>query len=435
MSAEVTAVEPRSAAQRAGVRAGDLLLRIGGHPVRDVLDYKFYGYDEDPELTYAHGGEERTVRLRKQEGTDPGLTFGTYLMDAQRHCGNKCVFCFIDQLPPGMRESLYFKDDDARLSFLLGNYITLTNLSEEDAQRMIRMRISPLNISVHSTDPALRTTMLGNPRGGESLKYLYAFAEAKLKLHTQIVVCPGLNDGAALEKTLADLSMLYPAVESVAVVPVGLTRHRQHLSVLRPVQAVEAADILRIVDAQRVNNKLNHGEAICCAADELYLKAGLPLPDEAYYEGFRQLENGVGLMTLFELELRAALAGEEGPLPAPAPLALACGMAAGDFMRRMVSLIREKCPALELEVLPVPNVFFGPLVDVSGLVTGGDLITTLQGKVEGKRLLLPQVMLRHGETVFLDDISLTDVQRALHAKPVPVEVDGGAFLDAVLKEE
>ena len=273
MSAEVTAVEPHSAAHSAGVRAGDLLLRIGGHAVHDVLDYKFYGYDENPELTYVHSDAERTVLLRKAEGEDPGLTFGTYLMDAQRHCGNRCVFCFIDQLPSGMRESLYFKDDDARLSFLLGNYITLTNLSAEDAQRIIRMRISPLNISVHSTDPLLRAKMLGNPQGGASLKYLYAFAEAGLRLHTQIVVCPGLNDGVALARTLSDLAALYPSVESVAVVPVGLTRHRAHLPELQPVGEAEARAILRIVDEQRAINVNRHGEAICCAADELYLKA------------------------------------------------------------------------------------------------------------------------------------------------------------------
>lgn len=434
MSAEITAVEPRSAAHRAGIRAGDFLLRIGTHPVRDVLDYKFYGYDADPQLTYVRGGAEYTVGLRKPEGIDPGLTFGTYLIDSQRHCGNKCVFCFIDQLPRGMRESLYFKDDDARLSFLLGNYITLTNLSEEDAQRMIKMRISPLNISVHTTDPNLRTVMLGNPRGGESLKYLYDFAEAGLKLHAQIVVCPGLNDGDALAKTLSDLSELYPSVESVAVVPVGLTKHRANLPELKPVGEEEARLALRIIDAQREKNNARFGEAICCAADELYLKAHMPLPEEEYYEGFRQLENGVGLMTLFESELRAALACEPENLAAPAPLALACGIAAEDFMRRMVALVREKCPSLDLEVHAVPNDFFGPLVDVSGLVTGRDLISALRGKAEGKRLLLPQVMLRHGQTVFLDDVSLEDIKRELSVEPVPVEIDGGTFLDAVFME-
>lgn len=435
MSAVITAVDPHSPARRAGIRAGDTLLRIGSRPVRDVLDYKFYGYDVNPEVTCLRDGAERVFRLHKPEGADIGLTFGTYLMDAQRHCGNKCVFCFIDQLPPGMRESLYFKDDDARLSFLLGNYITLTNLSDADAARMIRMRVSPLNISVHSTDPALRARMLGNPQGGGSLKYLYDFAAAGLRLHTQIVVCPGLNDGAALEKTLADLSALAPAVESVAVVPVGLTRHRAHLPALTPVGEAEARAILAVVDRARAENLRRGRGAICCAADELYLKAHLPLPGPEYYDGYPQLENGVGLMPLFEEELRAALSCEDGTLPAPAPLALACGMAAREFMERMAALIAARCPGLSLEVLPVRNDFFGASVDVSGLVTGGDLIAQLRGRAEGKRLLLPMVMLRHGETVFLDDVSLEDVGRELRAVPVPVEIDGGQFLDAVLGRE
>ena len=435
MPAVITAVDRGGPADRAGVRPGDALLRISGHPVRDVLDYKFYGYDGDPVLTLLRDGAERTVRLRKPEGADVGLEFTTYLMDEQRHCGNHCVFCFIDQLPRGMRKSLYFKDDDARLSFLLGNYITLTNLSDEDAGRMIRMRVSPLNISVHTTDPALRARMLGVPSGGESLRHLYSFAEAGLRLHTQIVLCPGWNDGPALEKTLADLSALYPAVESVAVVPVGLTRHRAGLTPLSPVDEAAARAAIAVIDARRADNLARYGEAVCCAADEFYLKARLPLPGPEYYEGYRQLDNGVGLMALFEEELRAALSCEPEELPPPPPLALACGCAAREFMERMVGLVRSRCPGLELEVLPVRNDFFGPAVDVSGLVTGGDLIAQVGRRAEGKRLLLPMVMLRHGETVFLDDVSLSDLRRELRAQPVPVEVDGGAFLDAIFTKE
>lgn len=434
MSAVITRVDPRSPADKAGLRVGETLLSIGDHAVRDVMDYKFYSYD--PHITLRvrdAGGSERTVSVRKREGQDLGLEFETYLMDAQKGCANRCVFCFIDQLPKGMRKSLYFKDDDARLSFLLGNYITMTNLSDEDADRIIRMHISPLNISVHATDPDLRAKMLGNPRGGESLRHLYAFARAGVKIHAQIVCCPGWNDGAQLEKTLADLSALYPAVESVAVVPVGLTRHREHLPHLDPVDEGKARAILRVIDARREKNLADHGCAIVSAADELYLKAHLPLPGPDYYEGYLQLDNGVGLMTLFEEELRGALTMEEPDIPAPSPFTIACGLAAAPFMERMCGLIREKCPGLSFRVVGIRNDFFGETVDVSGLVTGGDLQKQLRGNLAGRRLLLPVVMLRDRQNVFLDDVTPEDLERELGVKVLPVEIDGGTFLDTVLE--
>lgn len=434
MSAVITRIDPRSPADKAGLRVGETLLSIGGHAIRDVMDYKFYSYD--PKITLLvrdEAGAERSLSVRKREGEDLGLEFETYLMDAQKGCANKCVFCFIDQLPRGMRRSLYFKDDDARLSFLLGNYITMTNLSDEDADRIIRMRISPLNISVHTTDPALRARMLGNPRGGESLRHLYAFARAGVTVHAQIVCCPGWNDGPALERTLADLSALYPAVESVAVVPVGLTRYREHLPHLDPVDEEKARAILRVIDARREKNLADHGCAIVSAADELYLKAHLPLPGPDYYEGYLQLDNGVGLMTLFEEELRGALTMEEPGIPAPSPFTVACGMAAAPFMERMCGLIQEKCPELSFRVVGIRNEFFGETVDVSGLVTGGDLKQQLRGKLLGERLLLPTVMLRDKQNVFLDDVTPDDLRRELGVTVVPVEIDGGTFLDTVLE--
>ena len=299
----------------------------------------------------------------------------------------------------------------------------MTNLSDEDARRIVRMNISPLNISVHTTDPDLRTRMLGNPRGGESLRHLYAFARAGIRIHAQIVCCPGWNDGAALEKTLADLSALYPSVDSVAVVPVGLTRHRAGLTPLTPVDEEKARAILSVIDAQ----------TIVSAADELYLKAQLPLPGPEYYEGYPQLDNGVGLMSLFEEELRGALLCEEAPIPAPSPVTVACGMAAAPFMERMVDLVREKCPGLQARVAGIRNVFFGETVDVSGLVTGGDLRDQLRGKLLGERLLLPGVMLRDKENVFLDDVTVEELSQALHARVLPVEIDGGVFLDTLLE--
>lgn len=436
MSAVITHIDPHSPAEKAGLRVGETLLSIGGHPIHDVMDYKFYAYDAQITLCLRReNGQEHTVRLRKREGQDLGLDFETYLMDAQKGCSNRCVFCFIDQLPRGMRRSLYFKDDDARLSFLLGNYITMTNLSDEDADRIIRMHISPLNISVHTTDPALRAKMLGNPRGGDSLRHLYAFAKAGIRIHAQIVCCPGWNDGKQLEKTLTDLSELHPAVESIAVVPVGLTRHRAHLTPLEPVTEQSARDMISIIDAQRAKNQAAFGNCLAAASDELYLKAHLPMPQPEYYEGYLQLDNGVGLMALFEEELCAALSCEENDLPAPSPFTIACGLAAAPFMERMTEKIREKCPGLRCKVIGVRNDFFGETVDVSGLVTGGDLLHQLQGQLLGNRLLLPIVMLRDKQNVFLDDVTREELAQALGVCVQTVEIDGGTFLDIVLETE
>ncbi len=434
MAAIITKVDPRSPADKAGLQAGETLLSIGGHAIHDVMDYKFYAYD--PRITLelqSPCGARRKVEVRKQEGQDLGLEFETYLMDAQKGCANRCVFCFIDQLPRGMRKSLYFKDDDARLSFLLGNYITMTNLSDEDADRICRMHISPLNISVHTTDPELRTRMLGNPNGGPSLRHLHAFAEAGIRIHAQVVACPGWNDGAQLKKTLCDLSALYPAVESVAVVPVGITRHREGLAPLAPVGEQEAREMIAIIDARRESNLKEHGTAIVTAADEMYLKARLPMPGPDYYEGYLQLDNGVGLMSLFEEELRGALLCEDEGLPAPAPFTIACGMAAAPFMERMVALVKEKCPGLSGKVIGIRNHFFGETVDVSGLVTGGDLLEQLKGRLNGARLLLPIVMLRDKQNVFLDDVTPEDLERELGCAVRAVDIDGGVFLDTVLE--
>ena len=436
MAAIITKIDPRSPAEKAGLQVGETLLTCGGRAVRDVLDYKFYTYDPNLVLeVQGKTGEKRTVKIRKHEGQDLGLEFETYLMDAQKGCANRCVFCFIDQLPKGMRKSLYFKDDDARLSFLLGNYITMTNLSDEDADRIIRMKISPLNVSVHTTDPELRTKMLGNPNGGSSLRHLYAFAKAGIKIHAQIVACPGWNDGEVLKKTLSDLSALYPSVESVAVVPVGITRHREGLTPLTPVGEQEARDMIAIIDAQRAVNLKNHDTAIVTAADEMYLKAHLPMPGPDYYEGYLQLDNGVGLMSLFEEELRGALLMEDEGREAPTPFTIACGIAAAPFMERMVGLIREKCPGLNGKVIGIRNEFFGETVDVSGLVTGGDLLRQLKGNLNGTRLLLPIVMLRDKQNVFLDDVTPDDLERELECTVRALEIDGGVFLDAVLEQE
>lgn len=433
MAPQITQVDKGSPAHTYGVRPGDRLVSIDGHLIRDVLDYKFYGYDSRVTLVLEREGARLELTVEKAEGQDLGLDFETYLIDRQKGCANKCVFCFIDQLPRGMRQSLYFKDDDARLSFLMGNYITLTNLSDADVQRIIQMRLSPLNVSVHTTDPELRKLMLGNLRGGESLRHLYALAEAGITLKTQIVCCPGLNDGAQLEKTLADLSALHPAVESIAVVPVGITRHREGLYPLTPMDREKARAVVAVVEQQRQENLKKHGCAIVCGADELYLKAGLPLPGPDYYEGYSQLENGVGLMALFEEELRGALLMEEANTPAPSPCAIVCGKAAEAFMQRMTDLVRAKCPGLDCPVFGVDNDFFGHTVDVTGLVTGQDIIRQLAGKVQGRRLLVPAVMMRDGQDVFLDDTTPAQIEAALGVRLIKTEIDGGIFLDTLME--
>lgn len=435
MSTQIRHVDSGSPAEKAGIRPGEWLLRINGHRIRDVLDYKFYSYDSKLELVVKDGQAERQLHVEKPEGLDLGLDFDTYLMDAQRSCANKCIFCFIDQLPAGMRPTLYFKDDDARMSFLLGNYISMTNLSDQDVERMIAMRVSPLNVSVHTTNPDLRSRMLGNKRGGESLQYLYRFAQAGLHIMSQIVVCPGWNDGDELRRTLRDLAALHPSMASVAVVPVGLSKHRQGLEPLEPVTREKARAIIDVVDEARQACLAQHGDPLIYAADELYLKAGLELPPMEYYGDYPQLENGVGLLSMFEQELRGALLMAEDAMPAPAPFAIATGLAAAPFMERMLELCRQKCPGLQARVIPVENHFFGPGVDVAGLLTGGDIIRRVQGTLHGEQLWLPACMLRHGETVFLDDVSVAQMEAAIGATVRVVEVDGGAFYDALFPEE
>lgn len=432
MSSRILGVDPGSPAWRAGLRPGQSLLKINGHAILDVLDYKFYGYDSRLELEVEGETGLRRLVIEKEEGQQLGLEFETYLMDKQKGCANRCVFCFVDQLPKGLRPSLYFKDDDARMSFLLGNYISMTNLSEQDVQRIIAMRISPLNISVHTTDPALRSKMLGNPKGGSSLAYLKRFAQAGLRLMCQIVVCPGWNDGPQLAKTLADLAQLHPGVESVAIVPVGLTRYRQQLTPLEPVTPRRAREILQVVDQARQDCLEKGMEPFFYGADELYLRAGLPLPPIEYYGDYPQLENGVGLLSMFRQQLEGALLMVEPGAAAPPPFAIATGLAAAPFMGQMLELCRQKCPELPGRVIPVENRFFGPWVDVAGLLTGGDLICQLRGKLApGEQLWLPDCLLRHGETVLLDDVTVEQLEQQLGAQVRIVNVDGGDFCDAI----
>ena len=428
MSAYIAEVESGSPAERAGIRPGDTLVSINGRYIRDVLDYKFYSYDKKLIIELS----AKKVKIKKEEGEDLGLVFESYLMDKTKRCANNCIFCFVDQMPKGMRETLYFKDDDARMSFLLGNYISLTNLSEEDIDRMIRMRISPVNVSVHVTDPELRKQMVRNPRAGECMNIMRRLTNAGIKLNCQIVVCPGINDGEVLRNSISDLLSLGEQIESIAIVPVGITKHRDGLYPLSAVTPENAREIITIVDSFGEENLELRDDRVVYAADELYIKAGIPLPEDEYYGSYPQLDNGVGLMTLLRFEFLSALRFCDIPEKVE-PFTIATGVSAAPFMRKLIDELAKKCDNIEgCEVFAVKNEFFGETVDVAGLVTGGDLIKTLSGKPLAKRLLIPDVMLRHGENVFLDDISVFDVEERLGVKVVPVENDGDALLSAML---
>ena len=413
------------------VRPGDVLLAINGKRILDVLDYKYYGYEPHLLLQFRRAdGRNLLLRLRKAEGQDLGLEFESYLMDRPRSCANGCVFCFIDQNPPGMRNSIYFKDDDARLSFLMGCYITLTNLSSREIQRIIDLRVSPVNISVHTTDPELRRRMLQNPRAGEVLEVMKRFAAADIRMNCQIVCCPGYNDGAALLRTLRDLRELAPAVGSVSVVPVGLTKHRAGLCELSPFTPKGAEETVALVTAFGDECLKTLGTRFAFCSDELYLRAGLPLPPDEFYEEHVQLENGVGMLRLTEAEFRLALgqADEADGLP----FSVATGFAAAPMLLSLLEHAKKRFPVLNGRVYAIRNDFYGASVTVAGLITGGDLIAQLRGRELGTRLLISRDMLRHDEVDFLDGVTLAQASAALGVPIYPISSDGGELCDAML---
>ena len=432
MSTIITSIDSHSPAEKAGIRVGEQLLSINGHTVVDVLDYRFYGYDALCRVELHTDGKTREVMIRKEEGQDLGLNFQTYLMDTMHQCANHCVFCFIDQMPKGMRRSLYVKDDDERLSFLLGNYTTLTNLSEREAQRIIDLHISPINVSVHTTNPQLRSKMLGNKDAARSLDYMRAFGKAGIQMNGQIVVCPGWNDGDELRRTMQDLMDI--GFASCSVVPVGLTDHRRGLAKLNPVEAKTAAEIIAIADEYGAKCLKEKGTRLFFCADELYLKAGLPLPEDSYYEEYRQLENGVGLLRSLEQEFLSALHFTD-EIGSPAPFTIATGVSAAPFLEELLQKAQDKFPAVRGKVIAVENDFFGHSIDVAGLLTGQDISAQCRGKLLGSRLLIPLHMLRHGETVFLDDYTTERLGKELGAQVQIVGLDGGDLFDCMIESE
>lgn len=430
MSVTITQVQAKSPAARKKIAAGDVLLRMNGHEIEDVLDYRFYLFETKLTLELETPKGPRTVHIRKAEDEELGLEFETYLMDKQRSCRNNCIFCFIDQLPPGLRDTLYFKDDDSRLSFLFGNYITLTNLTEHEIERIISMHISPVNVSVHTTNPELRCRMMNNRFAGESLKILRRLADAHIELNAQLVLCPGYNDGAELSRSMEDLATYYPSLQSVAAVPVGLTRYREGLTPLRLFTREEAADVINRMNAMNERMLREHGVRLFYPSDEFYLLAGRDIPPADEYGDFLQLENGVGMSALFWEQFKSALAAG-ADTPRGTRLTVATGRLAAPLMERCVALAREKWDNLQAEVAPIRNDFFGETITVSGLVTGGDIIAQLTGRC-GDVLLIPACMLRREGDCFLDDVTVEALAEALHTRVEVTDGGGDDLLRALL---
>ena len=393
----------------------------------------FYAAETDLTLVIENDGTQRDIRIEKDEYDDIGLEFESFLMDKKQSCRNKCVFCFIDQLPPGMRETLYFKDDDARLSFLQGNYVTLTNMTQEDVDRIIAMHLN-INVSVHTTNPELRCKMMHNRFAGEKLDFLWQMARAGIQLNCQIVLCPGLNDGAELERTLTDLGSMLPHLTSVAVVPVGLSRHREGLYPLTPFTAETAAQALDLIERYQQQFLAQHGTRAVFPSDEFFLMAGRALPDADYYEDYPQYENGVGLLRSLADEFHEALKDAE-PGHLPRAVSIATGRSPYAFLRSLMDEAEAAFPGLTVHMYPIRNDFFGEMITVTGLITGQDLTAQLKDQPLGEELLLSSVMIRRDSDVFLDDYTIGDVESALQTTIRLVPNDGYELLDAVLGVE
>ena len=431
MAVKIFDVTTGSHADKAGIKKGETLLSINSNEIVDVLDYRFYQVNR--KLTLEVADEDKTVRtieMTKGEYEEIGLEFETYLMDKQHSCRNKCIFCFIDQLPKGMRESLYFKDDDSRLSFLFGNYITLTNITEHEIDRIIKMHISPINVSVHTTNPELRCKMMNNRFAGDTLKYLKRFADAGITLNCQIVSCPGINDGDELVRTLTDLENL--GVNMTAIVPVGLTRYRENLYPLVPYNKETAGQTIDIIEKMGDECVKKHGRRIFFPGDEFYLLAEREIPSPEFYEDFSALEDGIGMIAYLTDDVGWKLEELDADESLCHKVTIACGEGVFPYMKRIMSMINEKFPNITINTRAIKNNFFGGGVNVSGLVTGGDLIDQLRGDDLGDRLIITSSMLRFENDLFLDDVSTDDVERELGVTLVPVNNNGNDLVEAVI---
>lgn len=429
----ISGVEPGSIADELELEPGDVLLEINGNKIEDVFDYHYLMNEEYVELLVRKAnGEEWELEIEKEFEEDLGVTFENGMMDEYRRCSNKCIFCFIDQMPPGMRETLYFKDDDTRLSFLQGNYVTLTNLKEKEVEKIIKYKLSPINISFQTTNPDLRCKMLHNRFAGESLKIVDRLVEAGITLNGQIVLCKGWNDKEELERSIKDLAKYAPNLQSVSVVPVGLSKYREGLEPLEPFTKEDAKEVLKTIHTWQEKMDEEYGLHFIHAGDEWYLLAEEELPKEGSYDGYLQLENGVGMLRLLETEFHEALELEKGD-EKYRKLSIATGKLAAPFLKKYMEELKVKFPNTEVSVFDITNEFFGELITVSGLLTGQDLKKQLAGKDLGEKLLLPCNMLRSGEDVFLDDVTLDELSEALQIPIEITEADGAILLQNITK--
>ncbi|MEG2395548.1 MAG: DUF512 domain-containing protein [Oscillospiraceae bacterium] len=437
MAVKISAVKPFSKCFLYGIRSGDLLLSIDDKEIVDVLDYDFYLSFAPVTMKFkTKSGKQMSIKINNE---DTGLSFDTFLMDNQHSCKNKCVFCFIDQMPKGMRKSLYFKDDDSRLSFLFGNYITLTNITEHEIERIISMHISPVNISVHTMNPVLRAKMMNNKNAGTALSIIKRFADAEIKINTQLVLCPEINDGEELKYSINELSKLYPSVQSIAAVPVGLTKFRDGLYPLKPYTKERAGETIDIIESFSNKFKKEKGIRLCYPADEFFIKAERELPNEEYYDDYPQIDNGVGLWTSLRDEFKEAL-NSTNAVPKYKKITLATGAAAYPLLKELCDFASEKYN-IEINTKKIINNFFGENITVAGLLTGTDLIEQLKNEDLGEVLLVPLVMTidytsRSTENnKFLDDITLAEAEKALKIKIVPTANDGQKLLNTILGVE
>lgn len=414
------------------IEQGDKLLSINDEELDDIFDYQFMTHDEElVVLIEKSDGEEWELEIEKEYGEDLGIEFEQGLMDEYHSCRNKCVFCFIDQMPKGMRDTLYFKDDDSRLSFLQGNYITLTNMTDDDVRRIVKYHLGPINISFHATNPELRCELLHNRFAGDALKKVDILHEGGIEMNGQIVLCPGLNDGEELERSISDMAKYLPNLQSVSIVPVGLTKFRDNLYPLRSFTKEEAKSVLQTIHRWQEKIYKEYGTHFIHAGDEWYILAEESLPDEESYDGYLQLENGVGMLRLLEDEFEDALSQQEGDARI-GHLTIATGELVKEFLEELIGKFQEKFPNIKVDIRAIRNDFFGPQITVSGLVTGQDLIGQLKEKELGDALLLPCNMLRSGEKVFLDDITLEEVKEALQVQVDIVKSSGYDMIECLL---
>ncbi len=430
----ISYVEPGSLAEEAGLCAGDTLVKINGHDFHDILEYRYLMSEQEVEIEVQKADGTTEIITIENDYEDLGIEFREGLIKEAQSCRNKCIFCFIDQLPCGMRETVYFKDDDTRLSFLQGNYVTLTNMTDEEIDRLIKMHVSPINISVHTTNPELRVTMLKNPNAAKIYDIMQKFAQNGIYMNCQIVLCPGYNDKDELDRTICDLARLYPYVASCSVVPVGLTRYREGLCELKAFDGRASLDVVRQIEDYQKTFKKEFGINLIYASDEFYINAKLPVPLASEYDGFPQIENGVGLIASMQEEFDNAVELIK-PKKYNRNIAICTGEISYNFISALADRLMTKCDGLKITVYAVKNEFFGGGVNVSGLVTGSDILRTLKDQPKYDELLIPDSMLRDGEDIFLDDITLLELSEKLEMKITPVYNDGYVFVERILDTE